>query len=145
MLVIDEADSLLADRRGATHSWELTQVNEIVTWMESHPLPFVCTTNLRGRLDQASLRRFTLNLRFDPLTATQAALAFEHFFAISAPLCLPDGLTPGDFATVRGKRDVFGEAGTTVLVRWLEEELEAKGRSAKGNLEEYIGEPRRIH
>jgi hypothetical protein len=30
------------------------------------------------------------------------------------------------------QREVFGGADTTVLVRWLEEELEAKGRSAKG-------------
>ena len=132
MLVIDEADLLLSDRRGATHSWELTQVNEMLTWMEGHPLPFVCTTNLMDRLDQASLRRFTLKLRLDPLTATQAALAFEHFFAISAPPSLPDGLTPGDFATVRRKREVFGGAEAAVLVRWLEEELEAKGQSAKG-------------
>ena len=67
MLVIDEADSLLSDRREAVRSWEVTQVNEMLTWMESHPLPFVCTTNLMDRLDQASLRRFTLKLRFEPL------------------------------------------------------------------------------
>ena len=94
------------DRRGASHSWEVTQVNEMLTWMESHPLPFVCTTNLMDRLDQASLRRFTLKLRFDPLSAAQAFLAFEHFFGISAPQTLPDGLSPGDFATVKRKRDV---------------------------------------
>jgi transitional endoplasmic reticulum ATPase len=78
MLIIDEADSLLSDRREAVRSWEVTQVNEMLTWMENHPLPFVCTTNLMDRLDQASLRRFTLKLRFEPLTPAQAALAFEH-------------------------------------------------------------------
>ena len=36
-LVFDEADSLLADRRGAQRNWEVTQVNEMLTWMESHP------------------------------------------------------------------------------------------------------------
>ena len=35
MLAIDEADSLLADRRGAVRSWEVTQVNEMLTWMET--------------------------------------------------------------------------------------------------------------
>lgn len=64
MLVIDEADSLLSDRREARHSWEVSQVNEMLTWMEHHPLPFICTTNLMDRLDQASLRRFSLKLRF---------------------------------------------------------------------------------
>ena len=46
LLVIDEADSFLQDRRHAHRSWEVTQVNEMLTQMESHPLPFVCTTNL---------------------------------------------------------------------------------------------------
>ena len=107
MLVIDEADSLLSDRREAVRSWEITQVNEMLTWMESHPLPFVCTTNLMDRLDQASLRRFTLKLRFEPLNPVQAALAFERFFGVVSPRQLADGLTPGDFATVRRKRDLL--------------------------------------
>ena len=85
LLVIDEADSLLSDRRGARCSWEVTQVNEMLTWMESHPYPFICTTNLMDQLDPASLRRFTLKLRFDPLRPAQAMLAFERFFGIPPP------------------------------------------------------------
>lgn len=99
----------------------------MLTWMESHPLPFVCTTNEMDRLDQASLRRFTLKLRFDALESAQAGLAFERFFGVAAPIQLPDGLTPGDFATVRTKRELFGEANPMLLSRWLNEELQAKG------------------
>jgi len=127
LLVIDEADSLLSDRRGAVQSWEVTQVNEMLTWMESHPLPFICTTNLMDRLDQASLRRFTLKLRFDALKPAQTALAFKRFFGVSAPRMLADDLTPGDFATVRRKRDLFGAATPSVLADWLDEEAAAKG------------------
>lgn len=127
MLVIDEADSLLSDRREAVRSWEITQVNEMLTWMESHPLPFVCTTNLMDRLDQASLRRFTLKLRFEPLNPVQAALAFERFFGVVSPRRLADGLTPGDFATVRRKRDLLTAPESSVLADWLDEEAEAKG------------------
>jgi len=127
MLVIDEADSLLSDRREAVRSWEVTQVNEMLTWMESHPLPFVCTTNLMDRLDQASLRRFTLKLRFASLSPAQTKLAFERFFGIVAPRRIADGLTPGDFATVRRKRDLLGVTGPSVLADWLDEEAEAKG------------------
>ena len=54
ILVFDEADSLLADRRGAERSWEVSQVNEMLTWMESHPLPFACTTNFGEHLDSAT-------------------------------------------------------------------------------------------
>ena len=131
LLVIDEADSLLSDRRGAARSWEVTQVNEMLTWMENHPLPFICTTNLMDRLDPASLRRFTLKLRFDPLTSAQAALAFKRFFGVAAPRALADDLTPGDFATVHRKRDLFGVATPSALADWLDEEAAAKGKRTR--------------
>jgi SpoVK/Ycf46/Vps4 family AAA+-type ATPase len=35
VLILDEADSMLADRRDATHSWEVTQVNEMIGQMEA--------------------------------------------------------------------------------------------------------------
>jgi transitional endoplasmic reticulum ATPase len=38
-LIFDEADSLLRDRFAAHHSWEVTQVNEMLTQMERHPYP----------------------------------------------------------------------------------------------------------
>ena len=66
-LVFDEADSLLADRRLAQRSWEVNQVNEMLTWMESHPLPFACTTNFNERLDPATLRRFDFKIALDYL------------------------------------------------------------------------------
>ena len=37
MLIFDEADSFLFDRREAVRSWEVTQVNEMLTWMEHLP------------------------------------------------------------------------------------------------------------
>jgi AAA+ superfamily predicted ATPase len=126
MLVFDEADSLLADRRGAARSWEVTQVNEMLTWMESHALPFVCTTNLMDRLDPASLRRFTFKLRLDALTPAQAEAAFQHFFGVAAPRSFTGGLTPGDFVTVRRKRDLLGDADAELLAGWLDAEAEAK-------------------
>lgn len=127
MLVIDEADSLLSERREALRSWEVTQVNEMLTWMETHPLPFVCTTNLMERLDQASLRRFTLKLKFKTLQPSHAAVAFERFFGTASPYQLPDGLTAGDFATVHRKRRLLRIDDPALLVEWLAEELDAKG------------------
>jgi hypothetical protein len=82
---------------------------------------------LMDRLDQASLRRFTLKLRFEPLTPAQATLAFEHFFGTVPPRRLTEGLTPGDFATVCRKRDLFGAADPSLLADWLGQEAEAKG------------------
>ena len=59
ILIFDEADSFLQDRSNAVRNWEVTQVNEMLTQMEKHKFPFVCTTNLMEKLDKASLRRFT--------------------------------------------------------------------------------------
>src|SRR5690606_15416617 len=52
-LIFDEADSFLSTREMAQRSWEVKKVNEMLTWMESHPQPFACTTNMADRLDPA--------------------------------------------------------------------------------------------
>ena len=60
LLLIDEVDSFLQDRRQAQRSWEVTAVNELLTQMESFSGLFIASTNLMRGLDQASLRRFDL-------------------------------------------------------------------------------------
>ena len=111
-LVFDEADSLLLERADAARSWEISEVNEMLTWMESHPLPFACTTNLAERLDRASLRRFLVKLRFGWLREAQARLAFRRFFGLAAPAGLDAlrTLTPADFALVRRRAALRGDA-----------------------------------
>jgi SpoVK/Ycf46/Vps4 family AAA+-type ATPase len=108
-LVFDEADSFLADRKGAYRSWEVTQVNEMLTWMESHPLPFACTTNLMDHLDEASLRRFTFKVKFDFMNHVQLEQAFRHFFKLHPPAGLKQltSMTPGDLAVVRKRAEVM--------------------------------------
>jgi SpoVK/Ycf46/Vps4 family AAA+-type ATPase len=128
MLLIDEAEALLFDRGAAHRSFEVSQVDEMLTWMESHPLPLVCTTNLPERMDRAVPRRFTLKLRFEPLDGAQAALAFRRMLGQEPPGPLPDSLTPGDFATVRRKAAILGaECDAVRLLAWLEEEAATKG------------------
>ena len=135
-LVFDEADSLLLDRVDAVRSWEISQVNEMLTWMEEHTLPFACTTNLLDRLDRASLRRFLVKVRFDWLTRTQAQLAFRRFFDLTAPPTL-DGLatlTPADFALVRRRAAMTGATEASEIVRLLAAECEGRsgGRQQMG-------------
>ncbi|MDE0238995.1 MAG: ATP-binding protein [bacterium] len=109
-LVFDEADSLLADRRLAHRNWEVSQVNEMLTWMESHPLPFACTTNFAERLDPATLRRFVFKVTLDYLAPGQAETAFRSYFDLPPPPSLATlaALTPGDFAVVRNKAEILG-------------------------------------
>lgn len=127
VLILDEADSLLHNRQHAQRSWEVTQVNEMLTCMENHPLPFICTTNFAEWLDPATLRRFTFKLAFKPLHEDQARQAFIHFFGVEPSSQLPDDLTPGDFATVQRKAGIFGETSPETLIRWLHDEVEARG------------------
>lgn len=139
MLVLDEADSFLADRRDAKQSWEVTQVNELLTQMEACNGIFVCTTNLMEKLDQASLRRFAFKVKFDFLTASQRWEMFIQEFtrlggsADSAldwekQVCGLDKLTPGDFAVAARQfaiLDIPATAGE--LYRQLLEECRVKG------------------
>jgi SpoVK/Ycf46/Vps4 family AAA+-type ATPase len=128
LLLIDEAEALLFNRAAAQRVFEVSQVNEMLGWMERHPLPFVCTTNLPERLDRAAQRRFTLKLRFEALDAARAVLAFRRILRVAPPATpLPEGLTPGDFAVVRRKAALLDEASPARLVDWLLEELAAKG------------------
>ena len=76
VLLLDEADSFLQDRRGAQRTYEVTEVNEMLQGMERFDGIFVCTTNLLDRIDQAALRRFTFKIRFKPLTAAQRERMF---------------------------------------------------------------------
>jgi SpoVK/Ycf46/Vps4 family AAA+-type ATPase len=128
VLLFDEADSLLLDRADAQRSWEITQVNELLTWMDAHPLPFVAATNFARRLDPAALRRFVFKIELRPLSAEAAARAFELFFEAPAPAALAEvaGLTPGDFAIVRRQLRFAGEAAPGDIVALLDAEARAK-------------------
>ena len=128
-LIFDEADSLLADRRFALRTWEVRQVNEMLTWMETHPLPFACTTNFGEHLDVATLRRFTFKIDLDYLTPKQATAAFRTYFALTPPaeVATLTTLTPGDFAVVRRKAEILNLLqAPKELTAMLRAECEAK-------------------
>ena len=128
-LIFDEADSLLADRRGAHRSWEVTQVNEMLTQMEAHRVPFACTTNFVEKLDVATLRRFLFKVTLRYSSPEQAAGLFRAYFNMEAPAALSslNALTPGDFPVVRRKAEVTGQLGDAdALVAMLKAECDAK-------------------
>jgi len=119
VLLLDEADSFLRERRSARASWEVTQVNELLTQMESFTGIFICSTNLMDSFDEASLRRFDLKVRFDTLTAEQRWEMFKQVL-MDGGSQIPEseddlqslktrvqehleGVTPGDFAMVLRK------------------------------------------
>jgi len=128
VLLFDEVDSLLFDRTTAWASWEIGQVNELLTWLDRHPLPVIAATNHPDRLDPATLRRFVFKLRLAPLGRRRAAEAFARFFGMAAPASLVElsGLTPGDFAVVARQLRWTGSASPADLVEMLRIEAACK-------------------
>lgn len=108
VLLIDEVDSFLQDRRNASQSWEVTRVNEMLTQMEGFGGVFIASTNLMTGLDPAALRRFDLKAKFDWLKSEQALELLRRYcrqMALPAPDEADEQLvrqlrqlTPGDFA-----------------------------------------------
>ncbi|MBO9648505.1 MAG: AAA family ATPase [Variovorax sp.] len=117
VLLLDEADSFLQDRRGAQRTYEVTEVNEMLQGMERFDGIFICTTNLLDRLDQAALRRFTFKIKFMPLTAEQRERMFvtealegdasKMTNEIRSRLAKLQQLCPGDFAAVKRQVDIL--------------------------------------
>jgi SpoVK/Ycf46/Vps4 family AAA+-type ATPase len=117
VLLLDEADSFLQDRRGAQRTYEVTEVNEMLQGMERHNGIFICTTNLWDSIDQAALRRFTFKIKFMPLTAAQRetmwvteALGGDASLltdALQVRLAKLTQLCPGDFAAVKRQADIL--------------------------------------
>ena len=144
MLLLDEADSFLQDRRHARHSWEVTQVNELLVAMERFPGTFIACTNLQDRFDPASLRRFDLRIDFRPLRPEQVHQAALQLLSagglaekelpaeVARRLGSLRGLAIGDFATVLRRFRVLGQSLTAeTLLEALEEE--ARGREQHGS------------
>ncbi len=110
ILFLDEADSFLQNREGATRSWEVTQVNELLTNMEAFAGLLLCATNFESALDPASRRRFHMKLEFGFLEGDGARHFWDVFFAARIANAPGDGffreletlplLAPGDFKAV---------------------------------------------
>ena len=136
VLLIDEVDSFLQDRRTAQRNWEVTQVNEMLTQMESFPGVFIASTNLMDNLDQASLRRFDLKVKFGFMKEEQAWALFCrycHHLGLSRPdgaakkrLAHLRNLTPGDFAAVARQSHFRKFACAVELLASLEAECALK-------------------
>ena len=107
LLQFDEVDTFLVSRSQAKQSWEVSMVNEMLTQMEAYKGIFIASTNLFENIDEAALRRFDINLKFDFMRTEKA---WELFLETCQKLNLPmnpldlqkhfqelRNLTPGDF------------------------------------------------
>ena len=137
ILFLDEADSMIRNRSGAAHSWEVTQVNEMLTQMENFKGIFIAATNFDGELDTASRRRFALKVKFNYLTPEGIEKMWKAFFpAVECPKSAKNlkMLAPGDFNAAYGSLRFYSEGEITaeVILDALKTELAYKdGRQGR--------------
>lgn len=137
VLLLDEIDSFLRDRTLSSHSWEVTQVNELLTQIENFEGVFIATTNLIDLLDPAALRRFDLKTKFDFLKPEQAKKLFKKYSSqlrlqgslaeVLAELEDLEKLTPGDFAAVYRQFKFRTEKTKKAFLEALKDEVRIKG------------------
>ena len=116
VLFLDEADSMIQERAGANHSWEVTQVNELLTQMENFKGIFIAATNFNDNLDQASRRRFAMKIKFGYLQPDGAESMWKAFFPdVECPAGVRDLklLAPGDFNAVYGTLRFYDKSELT--------------------------------
>ena len=136
MVLLDEADSFLQNRSKAQRSWEVTMVNELLVQIEHFDGIFIAATNLFDNIDDASLRRFDIKIRFDYLRSEQVlkmarSVLREHGSSwnksIEPQFYSLRYLTPGDFsAVVRRSRILREPLDANNLLQALQEESRIK-------------------
>ncbi|MCK5831820.1 MAG: AAA family ATPase [Methylococcales bacterium] len=145
LLLLDEADSFLRERKNNQHSWETTQVNELLVQMENFKGIFICSTNLMDNLDTAALRRFDFKLEFTYLKTEQAWLLLKGFLnkavtnlpskkkiELKKQLASIQHLTPGDFATIQRKLTLLDELdNANLFIKELKQEVNFKNESSE--------------
>lgn len=141
VLVLDEVDSFLHDRRSAQRSWEITTVNEMLTQMETFNGIFIATTNLMDGLDPAAMRRFDLKVRLGYLSPAQAWALLQaqaEQLGLSQPgaeqqtqLSRLTQLTPGDFAAVTRQSRFRPIRNTQQLIEALAAECAVKSEGQR--------------
>ena len=133
VLFLDEVDSLLGSRAAATHSWEVSGVNELLGQLEKASCILVAATNFGTRLDPATARRFTFRVALDYLTDEGKATLFCRLFKWPLDkkqrerLDAMTNLCPGDFRVALEQLFYVREAPTADdYLDALEKESESK-------------------
>ncbi len=138
VLVFDEADSLVFRRDRAERSWEISQTNEFLTWMEQFRGIQIFTTNRLSDMDSATLRRLNHKIEFHYLTPEGNVTFYKKLLAplvqarisknIVSQLKSLSRLAPGDFNVVRNKFKFKDPKQVThqAIVATLREEAQLK-------------------
>ena len=133
VLLFDEADSFLFDRKYADREHEVMAVNEFLTQMEDHPYPFIMTTNLKDKIDKASLRRFVFKIKYDYMKPENINAGVKTYFGKDYKLTKDqiqefNYLCAGDFKVAKQKMDILenGQYTNELIYKYLKQEQDEK-------------------
>lgn len=115
MLILDEADSFLFDRKYAQRDFECASTNELLTQLESSEYPVVLTTNLKSKLDKACLRRCLFKIKYDYMKEENVKAGIKTYFGkefvlTKDQLKVLKYLTAGDFKVAKDKMDILDDS-----------------------------------
>jgi len=139
VLLVDEIDSLLMDRAGASHSWEISHTNELLVQLERFDGIVFATTNRIDSLDRAVMRRFDLKVGFDYLRPAQLRDLIQQVLPTGEHGKVDDlatselsqrRLTPGNVRTALDQIDLRGlplRLDTLLAALELEEREQHRG------------------
>ncbi len=154
ILLIDEVDSFMRSRESAIRTWEVSQVNEMLTQLDRFAGIAIFTTNVPEILDSAVMRRIDRKIEFDYLAPEHRWEVFSAAAgALAVPIVEPDtelrrrvealsDLTLGDVAVViRSERLEPQISGAVDLYGALkaEERRRCNGKRGIGFLAESAG------
>jgi MoxR-like ATPase len=145
ILLFDEADALFGSRSAVSDArdrYANVEVNYLLQRIEAHDGPVVLTTNLKGNVDEAFLRRITVGIDFPRPDREARATIWELVFPDETPVEELDvdylagfELTGGNVENVAraaaflAADDPDAEAvGMTHVVRAVRRELQKNGR-----------------
>lgn len=140
ILLLDESDTFLYDRTYSQREFEVSQVNELLTQMEDFEYPLIMTTNLKERIDKASMRRFIFKIKFDYMKPENVIAGVKEYFGEEFSLNeeqltkLPH-LCAGDFSLIKKKMEILENAYSNELIyKYLLKEQEEKDIKESSNI-----------
>lgn len=139
VLLLDEVDTLLAQRDNSMQSWEISHTNELLVQIENFDGILLATTNRADSLDRAVMRRFDLKIEFLPLAAEplrdllKAVLPErDHVRLATIPMghLAQRRVTPGNVRTALDQLDL---RGLPIRLNKLLDALTLEEREQHGN------------
>lgn len=135
MLIFDEVDSLLPNKGNIRQPYEARIVNEFLVQLENHPYPICATTNFFENIENASIRRFKINAKFDYLQKSQYGYVYRKTFGVEPIQNIENltNLTPAIFARASEKIELeeVQTDPSRIFEIFLEEVKQCTGKDVK--------------